>query len=54
MSKKKNKYIYVKLISSYSSHFYIKKKKKNSNYLLNLIKYDPFIRKHVFYLEKKK
>ncbi len=57
---KKNKYIKVKLVSTASKHFYtrIKNSKmpggpKKDGKLSGLKKYDPFIRKHVEYIEKK-
>ncbi len=58
MAKKKN--IKVKLVSSVSKHFYTTTKnvkmlggpKKNGK-LTGLKKYDPVVRKHVKYIEKK-
>lgn len=58
--KKKNKTIKIKLQSSLSHHFYTTTKnikmvggpKKNGN-LSGLKKYDPILRKHVEYNEKK-
>lgn len=57
---KKNKYIKIKLVSTESKHFYttvrnskmIGGPQKNGK-LSGLKKYDPFIRKHVEYIEKK-
>lgn len=58
MAKSKN--VKVKLVSSSSSHFYTTTKNpkmlggpKKDGKLTGLIKYDPFIRKHVEYIEKK-
>ena len=57
---KKNKSLKVKLVSSESKHFYTKVKNvkmqggpKNNGKLTGLKKYDPFIRRHVEYIEKK-
>lgn len=57
---KKNKSIKVKLVSTKSSHFYttIKNSKmpggpNKDGKLSGLKKYDPLIRKHVEYVEKK-
>lgn len=60
MAKKKTKSIKVKLVSSASKHFYTKSRNakmlggpnKNGK-LTGLFKYDPVVRKHVEYLEKK-
>ncbi len=51
----KNTRIKIKLISSSGSgHFYTTTKNKiNTVKNLKLKKYDPFIKKHIFYLEKK-
>jgi len=57
---KKTKNIIVKLVSSLSKHFYTTTKNvkmpggpnKNGK-LSGLKKYDPFLRKHVEYIEKK-
>lgn len=57
---KKTKSIKVKIVSSKSKHFYTKKKnvkmlggpKKNGK-LDGILKYDPTIRQHVEYFEKK-
>lgn len=59
-SKKKKKGLLVRLQSTASSHFYTRKKnpkmeggpKKNGK-LSGLMKYDPIVRKHVEYEEKK-
>lgn len=57
---KKNKNIKVKLVSTQSHHFYTKSRNvkmpggpKKDGKLSGLYKYDPIIRKHVEYLEKK-
>ena len=58
--KKKKKYIKIKLVSSASKHFYTTVKNikmiggpnKNGK-LTGLKKYDPIVRKHVKYIEKK-
>lgn len=57
---KKNKSIKVKLVSSASKHFYTTNKNQKmiggpnkDGKLTGLIKYDPIIRKHVEYVEKK-
>lgn len=57
---KKNKAIKVKLVSTKSTHFYTTTKSskmlggpKKDGKLSGLKKYDPFIRKHVEYIEKK-
>lgn len=57
---KKNKCIKVKLVSTVSNHFYTTTKNvkmlggPNKNGKLNgLKKYDPVVRKHVEYIEKK-
>lgn len=57
---KKNKVIKVKLVSTKSSHFYTKYKStkmaggpNKDGKLSGLKKYDPVIRKHVEYIEKK-
>lgn len=57
---KKTKSLKVKLVSTVSKHFYTKVRnvkmpfgpKKNGK-LTGLKKYDPFVRKHVEYVEKK-
>ncbi|BBA84582.1 50S ribosomal protein L33 [endosymbiont of Euscepes postfasciatus] len=50
---KKNKKI-IKLISTQSKHFYIKKKCNKSKILnLSLKKFDPNIRKHILYILEK-
>lgn len=57
---KKSKLIKVKLVSSKSSHFYTTTKNlkmpggpNKDGKLTGLKKYDPIIRKHVEYIEKK-
>lgn len=57
---KKSKSIKVKLVSSASKHFYTTTKSlkmlggpNKDGKLTGLLKYDPFIRKHVEYVEKK-
>ncbi len=57
---KKNKSIKVKLVSTKSSHFYTTSKNSKmiggpnkDGKLSGLKKYDPIIRKHVEYIEKK-
>lgn len=57
---KKTKSIKIKLVSSKSKHFYTKIKNtkmlggpKKDGKLSGLKKYDPTIRKHVEYIEKK-
>lgn len=53
MAKSKRKII--KLVSSKSKHFYTSTKNKlNNKKKLFLKKYDPFIKKHVWYKESKK
>jgi large subunit ribosomal protein L33 len=60
MSKKKSKNLKVKLVSTKSKHFYTKYKSSKmlggpnkDGKLTGLKKYDPIIRKHVEYVEKK-
>ncbi|HIH2763566.1 MAG TPA: 50S ribosomal protein L33 [Candidatus Azoamicus sp.] len=60
MAKNKNKNIKVKLVSTGSKHFYTTTKNlkmpggpKKDGKLSGLMKYDPVIRKHVEYVEKK-
>lgn len=57
---KKNKIIKVRLVSTKSSHFYTTTKSakmaggpNKDGKLSGLKKYDPFVRKHVEYVEKK-
>lgn len=57
---KKNKNVIVKLSSSASSHYYTTTKNSkmlggpnSDGKLTGLIKYDPIVRKHVKYIEKK-
>ena len=57
---KKVKTVKVKLVSTGSKHFYTTTKNlkmlggpNKDGKLTGLIKYDPFIRKHVEYVEKK-
>lgn len=57
---KKNKNIKVKLVSTSSKHFYTTTKNvkmpggpNKDGKLTGLIKYDPVVRKHVEYVEKK-
>ncbi len=57
---KKNKRIKVKLVSTFSKHFYTTMKSKKmtggpskNGKLDGLKKYDPVVKKHVKYLEKK-
>ncbi len=50
----KNNRFKIKLVSSANTHFfYTSTKSKKNNKLLKIKKYDPIIRKHVFYIEKK-
>ncbi|WMC20395.1 MAG: 50S ribosomal protein L33 [Candidatus Carsonella ruddii] len=46
-------YILIKLKSSKSFFFYIKKKNKKNNKKINLIKFDPIIKKRVVFNEEK-
>ncbi|HIH2763853.1 MAG TPA: 50S ribosomal protein L33 [Candidatus Azoamicus sp.] len=57
---KKNKVVKVRLVSTKSSHFYTTTKStkmiggpNKDGKLSGLKKYDPFVRKHVEYVEKK-
>jgi len=46
--------VFTKLQSTESSHlYYTKKNKRNTPDKLELKKYDPIVRKHVLYKEKK-
>lgn len=50
----KNKKNLIKLLSlSNSKHFYIKKKSKKYNKILQIRKFDPIIKKHFLYKEQK-
>ncbi|MGP4128193.1 MAG: 50S ribosomal protein L33 [Candidatus Carsonella ruddii] len=46
-------YILIKLKSSKSFFFYIKKKNKKNIKKINLIKFDPIIKKRVLFKEEK-
>jgi len=53
MAKKGNRII-VKLKSTESGHMYItEKNRRNDSGRIELMKYDPFVRKHVLYRETK-
>jgi large subunit ribosomal protein L33 len=53
MAKKGNR-LMVKLRSSESGHmYYTQKNKRNDTARLELMKYDPLVRKHVMYKETK-
>jgi large subunit ribosomal protein L33 len=53
MAKKGNRVI-VKLRSSESGHmYYTEKNKRNDTARIELMKYDPLVRKHVLYKETK-
>jgi large subunit ribosomal protein L33 len=53
MAKKGNR-LMVKLRSSESGHmYYTQKNKRNDTARLELMKYDPLVRKHVLYKETK-
>ncbi|AFP84162.1 ribosomal protein L33 [Candidatus Carsonella ruddii HT isolate Thao2000] len=47
-------YILIKLKSSKSFYFYLKKKNKKNNKKIKLIKFDPVINKRVIFNEEKK
>ena len=60
MAKKKTKSIKVKIVSSASKHFYTRIRNSKmlggpnkDGKLTGLFKYDPYVRKHVQYIEKK-
>ncbi len=54
MAKKKDVRMVVKLRSTASGHVYItQKNRRNDPQRLELMKYDPFVRKHVLYREAK-
>ncbi|ATX33364.1 50S ribosomal protein L33 [Candidatus Carsonella ruddii] len=46
-------YILIKLKSSLSCYFYIKKKNKKNNKKIKIIKFDPIIKKKVLFIEEK-
>lgn len=51
---KKGARIVVRMVSTESGHIYItSKNQRNDPNRLELNKYDPFVRKHVLYKEKK-
>jgi large subunit ribosomal protein L33 len=53
MAKKGNR-VMVKLRSSESGHmYYTQKNKRNDTTRIELMKYDPLVRKHVLYKETK-
>lgn len=54
MAKKKDVRMVVKMRSTESGHIYItQKNRRNDTARLELMKYDPFLRKHVLYRETK-
>jgi large subunit ribosomal protein L33 len=54
MAKKKDVRMVVKLRSTVSGHVYItQKNRRNDPQRLELMKYDPFVRRHVLYREAK-
>lgn len=54
MAKKKGVRIVVKMRSTESGHIYItSKNRRNDPSRLELMKYDPMVRKHVLYREAK-
>ncbi len=54
MAKKKDIRMVVKLRSTESGHIYItQKNRRNDPGRMELMKYDPFLRKHVLYRETK-
>ncbi len=51
---KKGARVVVRMVSTESGHIYItSKNRRNDPNRLELKKYDPFVRKHVLYKEKK-
>jgi large subunit ribosomal protein L33 len=50
---RKGKAMLVRLCSTESGHFYIAQKNPRSGKKLQLKKYDPVVRKHVVFNEKK-
>lgn len=54
MAKKKDVRLVIKLRSTESGHIYISmKNRRNDPQRLELMKYDPIVRKHVLYRETK-